>query len=241
MPPESHHGIDDQTVVLREVTAEVAAMEEQDLRGPPSFVARRLAARGIRVSVATLRSEPYRRILKGVRRRARKSVRSYGPTAGYDLRPKDELVDLVIDLKCRIGRVRCDIAGTVYERSGDVKRDSRSLAACAFHAADVQKMARLIEDMLPKMAERGIMPTYKTVSVALEEDGHSLDHRSIRRREEYWRPIREFRNDAPVSKVSDPERDRLNRLPKEELGATVVVLKSELKILDAQFEATLSG
>jgi hypothetical protein len=39
--------------------------------------------------------------------------------------------------------------------------------------------------------------------------------------------------------VSDPERDRLNRLPKEELGAMVVVLKSELKVLDAKFETTL--
>jgi hypothetical protein len=239
MPPDQNDDAQTEAEILREVAAEVAAMEKLELRGPASFLAGRLAARGVDVSVRKLRSGEYRPLLERVWRRRPRSVRKFGPTDGNELRPKEELIDHVIDLKCRIGRVRSDIDGKIYDRSGDVERDARSLARCAVHSAQVIEMAKLIEELIPEMAAKGIMPTYRTVSDALKGKGHLLDKRSIRRQEAYWRPIRNFRDDAPTSKVFDPERERLSRLVKEELGAMIVTLKADLRVLNAQFEASL--
>lgn len=137
--------------------------------------------------------------------------------------------------------MRADLRGEVYDRMGEVVRDRRSLAVCAFHAAAVAATLAAIDAALPAMAAAGIVPTYRTVSKALTDRGHPIDQRSLRRREEYRHRILAFHAIEPPSRLHDPERERLSRLSAEELGAMVVRLRATLRPLEAEFAATLSG
>ncbi|WP_380782605.1 hypothetical protein [Sphingomonas sp. R86520] len=225
--------------ILEAVVAEVQRMVDGGARGPASLLARRLAERGVKVAVSTLRAGDCRPHLERVWDRRLRSVRSFGPTDGHDMRPVDELVDHVIDLKCRIGRVEADLEGRPYDRNDDVERDVRSLAACRKHDDHKRDTAARIEALIPRMAAAGTVPTFDSVSEALGEAGHPLSARRIRSRDEYSRPILRFHGVEPPMKPFDPERDRLSRLSAEELGAMVRALLAELREKEARFEATL--
>lgn len=226
---------------LAAVAAEVQRMVDENVRGPASLVAQRLADRGVVVAVSTLRAGDCRPHLERVWDRRPCSVRSFGPTDGHDLRPIEELVDHVIDLKCRVGRVTADIEGRPYDRSADVERDPRSLARCEAHDRLVRETAARIEALVPVMAAEGVVPTFATVSAALAKAGHPLSERRIGGRDAYSRPILKFHGVAPPIKPYDPERDRLSRWSAERLGAEVVRLLAQLRAKEAEFEATLEG
>lgn len=226
-------------VTLAAVAAEVQLMVDDEVTGPASLLAERLAKRGVKVAVSTLRAADCRVHLERVWTRRLTSVRKFGPTGGHDLRPVDELVDHVVDLKCRIGRVEADLVGRPYDRNDDVERDVRSLAACRKHDDHKRDTAARIEALIPRMAAAGTVPTFDSVSKALGEAGHPLSARRIRSRDEYSRPILRFHGVEPPMKPFDPERDRLSRLLAEELGAMVYALLADLREKEAMFEATL--
>lgn len=224
---------------LAAVAEEVERMVDEGMHGPASLLARRLSGRGVVVAESTLRAGDCRAHLERVWDRRLPSVRSFGPTGGHDLRPVEELVDHVIDLKCRIGRVSADLEGRPYDRSADVERDPRSLARCEAHDGKVRETAARIEALIPVMAAAGVVPTLATVSEALAKAGHALSERRIRSRDAYSRPILSFHGVAPPMKPFDPERDRLSRMSAERLGASVFALLADLRAKEAEFEATL--
>ena len=226
---------------LAAVAAEVQLMVDDEVSGPASLLAERLAKHGVFVAISTLRAGDCRQHLERVWTRRLRSVRSFGPTGGHDLRPVEELIDHVIDLKCRIGRVNADLEGRPYDRKDDVERDIRSLAACRTHDDHKRDMAARIEALIPVMAAAGTVPTFASVSEALGKAGHPLSTRRIRSRDEYSRPILKFHGVEPPMKPFDPERDSLSRKSAEELGAMVFALLAELRIKEAEFEATLEG
>lgn len=226
---------------LAAVADEVQRMVDEEVRGSASLLARRLAGRGVVVGESTLRAGDCRAHLERVWDRRLPSVRSFGPTGGHDLRPVEELVDHVIDLKCRIGRVTADLEGRPYDRSADVERDRRSLARCEAHEVRVCETAARIEALIPVLTASSVVPTFATVSAALGEAGHPLSERRIKSRDAYSRPILRFHGVAPPMKPFDPERDRLSRMSAERLGAKVFALLAELREKEAQFEATLEG
>lgn len=223
---------------LAEVVREVDAMVSEKVRGPVSLLVGRLAARGITVAESTLRGGDCRQHLERVWTRRAKSVRSFGPTGGHDLRPVVELVDHVLDLQAMIARVEADLKGVIVEKLA-VERDPRSRAVCAKKAIEVAARAALIPGVIKKLAGEGIRPSFKTVAVRLTEAGHPITHRSVRRNEAYWRPILEFELRAPPLKPHETNRAALMKKSSEELGATVHRLLAEHRALCARFEETL--
>jgi hypothetical protein len=215
-------------------------MVAERLSGPVSLLQGRLAAQGFQISEATLRAGDCRLQLERVWKRRPRSRQTYGPTRGHDLKPVIQLVDEVIDLKARIGRVEADLEGAPFNRSKTVQHDPRSRAVCAMHAEAVAEKAAEIPIVVRFLARRGIFPDYKTVAQEMTTRGHTLHHRSIRRNERYWRPILKFHDIAPPIKPIDPERDRLLRKSSEELGAMVVRLLDHLREVEARFEAKLN-
>jgi hypothetical protein len=117
--------------------------------------------------------------------------------AGHDLKPIERLVDEVIDLTCRVGRVEADFAGVAYDRDAEVKRDPRSWAVCAVHAEQVRATADRVKAAIILLAPAGKYPTFKSVAKALTDSGHPITARTIRRQVAYSRPILEFHGIAP--------------------------------------------
>lgn len=225
--------------ILAEVIREVDLMLEERVKGPVSLLVSRLAARGVSVGEATLRAGDCREHLEKIWSRRKGSIRSFGPTGGHDLRPVEELVDHVLDLRAMIARVKADLEG-VAATPPQFERDARSVAICTQNDAKVAALAALIPEVIEALARDGIWPTFKTVAARLTADGHSITHRSIRRNEAYWRPILTFQQRSPPIKPSHPDRTSLRRKSAEELGAMVYRLTEEHRTLCARFEATLN-
>lgn len=225
--------------LLAEVVREVDAMINEGVTGPLSLLLTRLEGRGVSVTEATLRAGDCREQLERVWERRPQSRRSYGPTRGHDLKPVIELVDEIIDLKAKVGRVEADLRSEVFDKHATIESDVRSHAVCAKHATDVAKKAAEIPKVVRYLAGRGIFPDYKSVAAEMTVRKHPLHHRTIRRNENYWRPILEFHDIAPPIKPHDPERTSLLRKSCEELGAMVVQLISQLSQSEAIFEASL--
>lgn len=225
--------------LLAEIVREVDAMMDEGVSGPLSLLLTRLKSRGVIVTEATLRAGDCRAQLEKVWKRRPRSRRSFGPTRGHDLRPVIELVDEIISLKSKIGRVEADLKGEVFDRQTAIESDARSHAVCAKHATVVATKAAEIPKVVRYLAGRGIFPDYKSVAREMTVREHPLHHRTIRRNENYWRPILEFHDIAPPVKPDDPERIGLLRKSSEELGAMVVQLISQLSQSEAKFEASL--
>lgn len=227
--------------LLTAVVAEVELMRVERVKGPASLLIERLAIRGVRVTAATLRAGDCREHLEKVWSRRPASVSRFGPTGGHDLRKVDELVEHVIDLENRIGRVRADIAGDIFDRQIGNERDTRSLAACGRHDRDVERRVEVLTKVLRKMAAAGVVPDYDTVSDAMTEAGEPLTPRTIRRNEAYWRPLFAFNGHEPPKRLADPRRAKLRRKRAEELGAMVYRLIEELADVERLFRAKLEG
>jgi len=226
--------------LLAAVVAEVGVMSGLGIRGPVSLLVERLAGRGVRVTEATLRSGDCRMAIDPVWDRRLPSVRRFGPTGGHDMRPVEELVEHVIDLRCRIGRVRADTRGAAFDRGAGAGRDVRSLAACAKHEGDVRRRAALIVALLPDMAKQGVFPDFNAVSNAMGNAGEPLSARTLRRNDVYSGLVLAAQARERPTKPVDHERASLLRKSAEELGALVFALIAELAAADAEFISGLA-
>jgi hypothetical protein len=224
---------------LAAVVEEVARMQAAKISGPTALVAERLAERGIAVSVSTLLVGDCRPHVELVWRR-RRSVRSFGPTGRHDLRGVEALVDEVIALRWKVGRIEADLKGELFDRAQSPDRDPRSKAVCARHAAGVVRRAAEIGPVLRALMAKGLFPTFDNVAAALTSGGHPISARSLRRQDVYSRPILAARGEEPPLKPHDPERKGLRRKSAEELGAIVYALNARLREVEAEFGTSLN-
>lgn len=225
--------------LLAEVAREVELMELLGLRGPASILQDRLAKRGVRATLETLRSGDCRPLLARVWVRRARSARNWGPTNGHDLRPHAELVEHVLHLTASVARVKADLASTVVDTTTARERDPRSVAVCRHHATHVAEMVAVIRKVVAELGARAIAPSFREVSKALGGLGKPLSVRSIQRREEYRRVIREYCDLDDPRRPAHPMRAELARMPRKRLGAMVVRLQAELAEVNATFEAHL--
>ena len=237
--PASPEGRTTRAALLREVRREVKLMVALTLRGPVSLLRGRLAARGVNVTEATLRSGECRPLLEKVWVRRTVSRRRHGPTGGHDMRKHVLLVDTVVDLMSSVARVKADLEGRVVDAAAR-DRDPRSVAVCAHNAGRVAATAALIARVVADLRALGPSPDIRQVSEELARRGKPLSVRSIQRRDEYRRPIRSALSIHDPVRPFHPDRTALSRLCREELGAMVVSLQAELAALNAEFEATLA-
>lgn len=224
--------------LLQEVRREVEMMSLLGIRGPASLLRDRLAARGVRVTLETLRSGDCRSLLERVWRRRSPSRTLYGRTNGHDARKHAHLVEHVLDLQARVARVQADLEGRVIGVA-KLERDPRSAAVCRLHAGHVATMASLIGEVVAHLGRTGVHPDYVSVSRELARRGKPLSVRSIQRREEYWRPILAFLDIHRPHLPEVPARVPLSRLCRGSLAATIVRLQAELANLNARFEESL--
>ena len=225
--------------LLEEVRLEVEAMSRSEIKGPASLLQVRLAKRGVRVTLATLRSGDCRPLLARVWKRRPPSRTVHGRTDGHEGRTHAQLVEHVLDLQSRVSRVEADLAGRLVEPAAGPERDPRSLAVCSLHADHVAAMSALIGKVAADLGGAGVHPDVTSVSEELSRRGRPLTVRSIQRREEYWRPILEYLDIHKPRLPENPARGPLSRLCRGELAAMVVNLQARLAELNARFEASL--
>lgn len=225
--------------LLEEVRREVEVMSLLKIKGPASLLQRRLAERGVQVTLATLRSGDCRPLLARVWRRRPPSRTVHGRTDGYEAWAHAQLVEHVLDLRSRVSRVEADLAGRLVEPAAGPERDPRSLAVCSLHAGHVAAMSALIGTVVKDLGDAGVHPDFTSVSDELSRRGRPLTIRSIQRREEYWRPILEYLDIHRPRLPEDPARGPLSRLCRGALAAMAVSLQARLTELNARFEASL--
>ena len=226
--------------VVEAVRSLAADMGSRSERATAPELAERLRASGVAVTEAMLRRGELRTLVMPVWHRRAPSRRRHGPTGGREDLPVEQLVEMVVDLSWRVGRVKADLAGEIYDRAAGFERDPRSLAAVGANAARKAAMARLIAKVIPSMAARGVAPDAESVSAELSRRGKPLSARSIERCPEYMQPIRQFLGVPVVVLPPDPQRASLLRTRAVELAAMSVALEAELKELEARFAARLA-